>query len=230
MDLRPYQSEAVAAILGQWDAGVKSTLLVLPTGTGKTIVFSKVVEERVRRGGNVLILAHREELLRQAGDKLAASTGLASALEKAESSAADAWENVTVGSVQTLQGEARLARFAPDHYDTIVVDEAHHAVSPSYRRVLDHFPGARVLGVTATADRGDRRSLGEVFDTIAYEYTLPRAIRDGYLSPIRALTLPLEMDLRGVKTQNGDYQAAALGSTLEPYLAGIAAAVRENCA
>lgn len=230
MDLRPYQSEAVAAILGQWDAGVKSTLLVLPTGTGKTIVFSKVIEERVRRGGNVLVLAHREELLRQASDKLAASTGLATALEKAESSAADAWENVTVGSVQTLQGEARLARFAPDHYDTIVVDEAHHAVSPSYRRVLDHFPEARILGVTATADRGDRRSLGEVFDTIAYEYTLPRAIRDGYLSPIRALTLPLEMDLRGVKTQNGDYQAAALGSTLEPYLAGIAAAVRENCA
>lgn len=229
MELRPYQREAAASVLRAWDGGIRSTLLVLPTGTGKTIVFSKVIEERVRRGGNVLVLAHREELLQQASDKLATATGLRTALEKAESSALDAWENVTVGSVQTLQGEARLSRFAPDHYDTIVVDEAHHAVSPSYRRVLDHFPEARVLGVTATADRGDRRSLGEVFETIAYEYTLPRAIRDGYLSPIRALTLPLKLDISGVKMQNGDYQAAALGHALDPYLKGIAAAIRETC-
>lgn len=229
MELRPYQNAARDAILNQWNDGIGRTLLILPTGCGKTIVFAKVIEERVRRGGNVLVLAHREELLQQASDKLATATGLMTALEKAESSSVDSWFNVTVGSVQTLQNAKRLERFAHDHFDTIVVDEAHHAVSSSYRRVLDYFKDARVLGVTATADRGDKRNLGEVFETIAYEYTLVKAIREGYLSPIKALTLPLSIDLAGVKVQSGDFQAAALGSALDPYLAQIARLMTEHC-
>lgn len=229
MELRPYQNAARDAILNQWNDGIGRTLLILPTGCGKTIVFAKVIEERVRRGGNVLVLAHREELLQQASDKLATATGLATALEKAESSSIDSWFNVTVGSVQTLQSVKRLERFEPDRFDTIVVDEAHHAVSSSYRRVLDYFKDARVLGVTATADRGDKRNLGEVFETIAYEYTLAKAIREGYLSPIKALTLPLSIDLAGVKVQSGDFQAAALGSALDPYLAQIARLMAEHC-
>ena len=229
MELRPYQNEARNAILSQWREGINKTLLILPTGCGKTIVFSKVIEERVRQGGNVLILAHREELLQQASDKLRASTGLLTALEKADSSSEGSWFNVTVGSVQTLQNAKRLERFASNHFDTIIVDEAHHAVSPSYRRVIDYFPKAKVLGVTATADRGDRRNLGELFETIAYEYTLVRAIREGYLSPIRALTLPLSIDLAGVKVQSGDFQAAALGSALDPYLEQIARLMVEHC-
>ncbi len=229
MELRPYQSAARDAILNQWADGINRTLLVLPTGCGKTIVFAKVIEERVRQGGNVLILAHREELLQQASDKLATATGLMTALEKAESTSVDSWFNVTVGSVQTLQSQKRLERFSPDHFDTIVVDEAHHAVSSSYRRVLDYFKDARVLGVTATADRGDKRNLGEVFETIAYEYTLVKAIREGYLSPIKALTLPLSIDLSGVKVQSGDFQVVALGSALDPYLDQIAGLMAEHC-
>jgi len=229
MEMRPYQKEAVASILETWESGINRTLLVLPTGTGKTIVFSKVIEEMVRRGSSVLVLAHREELLQQASDKLLRSTGLQTALEKADSSAIGAWENVVVGSVQTLQSEKRLANFSSDYFDAIVIDEAHHAVSPSYRRVIDHFPEAKVLGVTATADRGDKRNLGEVFDTISYEYTLPKAIREGYLSPIRALTCPLKIDLNGVTVQAGDYQAKALGSALDPYLQSIAKEIKKNC-
>lgn len=186
MELRPYQTEARDAILRSWASGIRKTLLVLPTGCGKTIVFAKVIEERVRNGGNVLVLAHREELLNQASDKLERTTGLKTALEKAESTSLDSWFNVTVGSVQTLQNPRRLEQFSSDHFDTIIVDEAHHAVSPSYRRVLDHFKNAKILGVTATADRGDKRNLGELFETISYEYTLPRAIREGYLCPIKA--------------------------------------------
>lgn len=227
--MRPYQVAARDAILGQWKDGINRTLLILPTGTGKTIVFSKVIEDRVRQGGNVLVLAHREELLQQASDKLAKSTGLMTALEKAESTSLGSWYNVTVGSVQTLQNKSRLEKFERDHYDTIIVDEAHHSVSASYRRVLDYFDSAKVLGVTATADRGDKRNLGEVYETIAYEYTLVRAIREGYLCPIKALTLPLKIDLNGVKVQNGDYQAAALGSTLDPYLDQIATMMAEHC-
>ena len=229
MALRPYQQEARDAILNQWRSGVRATLLVLPTGTGKTIVFSQVIADVVREGGNVLVLAHREELLNQAADKLFRSTGLRSELEKAEFSSVNGWFPVTVGSVQTMQNEKRLKRFAPDFFSAIVVDEAHHAVSASYRRVLDYFTGAKILGVTATADRGDKRNLGEVFETLAYEYSLPRAIHDGYLSPIKAQTIPLNIDLAGVKIQSGDFQAAALGSALEPYLDRIAAEMAKIC-
>lgn len=229
MDLRPYQQDSRNAVLATWRDGIDRTLLILPTGTGKTIVFSKIIEDRVRQGGNVLVLAHREELLQQASDKLAKATGLMTALEKAESTSIDSWFNVTVGSVQTLQNQNRLDRFSRDHFDTIIVDEAHHAVSPSYRRVLDYFSGAKVLGVTATADRGDKRNLGEVFQTIAYEYTLVRAIREGYLSPIKAETIPLKIDLFGVKISQGDFQAAALGSALDPYLEQIAKEMAVRC-
>ena len=176
MNLRPYQIQAQNSILQTWNTGIGKTLLVLPTGTGKTIVFANVIAERVRQGDRVLVLAHREELLNQAADKLERAVGLGCALEKAQSSCLDSWYNVVVGSVQTLQSQKRLDRFPRDYFDTIIVDEAHHAISASYRRVIDHFADARLLGVTATADRGDKRNLGELFETIAYEYTLPAAI------------------------------------------------------
>ena len=167
MELRPYQREAEAAVLDQWDSGVLRTLLVLPTGCGKTVVFSKVIEDRVRAGDRVLILAHRGELLDQAADKLKKTTGLGCALEKAESSCLGSWYRVAVGSVQSLMREKRLAQFAQDYFQTVVVDEAHHVLSDSYLRVLDHFSGARVLGVTATPDRGDMRNLGQFFESLA---------------------------------------------------------------
>lgn len=229
MQLRPYQTEAQNAILDTWNTGIGKTLLVLPTGTGKTVVFSNVIAERVRQGDRVLVLAHREELLNQAADKLAKATGLVCAVEKAESSCIGSWYNVVVGSVQTLQSQKRLERFSRDYFDTIIVDEAHHAVSASYRRVIDYFETARVLGVTATADRGDKRNLGELFETIAYEYTLPKAIKEGYLCPIKALTLPLQIDIADVKVSTGDFQAAALGNTLDPYLERIADLMLEYC-
>ena len=124
MELRPYQREAEAAVLDQWDSGVLRTLLVLPTGCGKTVVFSKVIEDRVRAGDRVLILAHRGELLDQAADKLKKTTGLGCALEKAESSCLGSWYRVAVGSVQSLMREKRLAQFAQDYFQTVVVDEA----------------------------------------------------------------------------------------------------------
>lgn len=223
MELRPYQNEARQAIQEQWDVkGVKKTLLVLPTGTGKTIVFSKVIEDRVRMGKRVLVLAHRGELLEQASDKLKSATGLQTALEKAESSSLGSWFRVVVGSVQTLQGEKRLKQFKKNHFDTIVIDEAHHAVSPSYQKVLDHFEDAEVLGVTATPDRGDMKDLGTYFETLAYEYTLPVAIKEGYLSKIKALTIPLTLDLSSVSQQAGDFKASELGTALDPYLHQIA--------
>ena len=230
MELRPYQQEAREAIFKEWDQeGHNKTLLVLPTGTGKTIVFSAVTERCVRQGSRVLILAHRGELLDQARDKLLRATGLRCAVEKAEESSLGSWYRVTVGSVQTLMREKRLAQFAPDHFGHIIIDEAHHCLSDGYQRVLEHFSEAKVLGVTATPDRGDMRNLGQYFESLAYEYTLPKAIREGYLSPIKAQTIPLRLDLSGVGVQNGDFKVGDLGTALDPYLPLIAEEMAKYC-
>ena len=230
MELRPYQQEAKDAVFEQWDNGIRKTLLVLPTGCGKTIVFAKVTEDCVRKGGRVLILAHRGELLDQAADKLKKTTGLNSAIEKAESSCLGSWFRVVVGSVQTLMREKRLGQFPEDYFNTIIIDEAHHCISDSYQKVLKHFPEAHVLGVTATPDRGDMRNLGQYFESLAYEYTLPKAIKEGYLTPIKALTIPLKIDMSGVSVQAGDFKASDIGTALDPYLEGIAQEMQKYCA
>lgn len=229
MELRPYQQEAREAIFEQWDSGVSKTLLVLPTGCGKTIVFAKVTEDCVRRGDRVLILAHRGELLEQAADKIHKSTGLGCAVEKAEESCIGSWFRIVVGSVQSMMREKRLGQFPADYFQTIIIDEAHHCISDSYQKILNHFSQAKVLGVTATPDRGDMRNLGSYFESLAYEYTLPKAIKEGYLSPIKALTIPLKIDMSGVGVQAGDFKASDISTALDPYLQGIAEEMEKYC-
>lgn len=229
MELRKYQEEAREAVQQEWEEGRKRTLLVLPTGCGKTIVFSKIIEDRVRMGERVLVLAHRSELLEQASDKLKTATGLGTALEKAESTSIGSWFRVVVGSVQTLQREKRLSQFPPDYFDTIVIDEAHHAISDGYQRVLQHFEDANVLGVTATPDRGDKQNLGKFFDSLAYEYSIVDAIKSGYLSKITAVTIPLTLDLSSVSQQAGDFKASEVGTALDPYLEQIADEMVKQC-
>ena len=229
MELRPYQAEAKAAVFEQWDKGAFKTLLVLPTGCGKTIVFAKVAEDCVRQGYRVLILAHRGELLEQAADKIKKSTNLGCATEKAEQTCLGSWFRITVGSVQSMQREKRLSQFSEDYFNVINIDEAHHCISDGYQKVLQHFPSAKVLGVTATPDRGDMRNLGEFFESLAYEYTLPKAIREGYLSPIKAMTIPLQLDLSGVSIQSGDFKAGDIATALDPYLHQIADEMMKYC-
>lgn len=179
MELRPYQQEAKDAIFTEWGNGIKKTLLVLPTGCGKTIVFAKVAEECVREGNRVLILAHRGELLDQAADKIAKTTGLGCAVEKAENTCIGSWFRIVVGSVQSLMREKRLGQFPEDYFDTIIIDEAHHSISESYQRVLQHFPEAEVLGVTATPDRGDMKNLGTVLKALHTSIRCQRQSRRG---------------------------------------------------
>lgn len=229
MQLRPYQEEARVKVQKEWKEGRKRTLLVLPTGCGKTIVFSKIIEDRVKMGERVLVLAHRSELLEQASDKLMTATGLGTALEKAENTSIGSWFRVVVGSVQTMQREKRLSQFPPNHFDTIVIDEAHHAISDGYQRVLEHFGEANVLGVTATPDRGDMRNLGSYFDSLAYEYPLVDAIKSGYLSKITAITIPLELDISTVSQQAGDFKVSEIGTALDPYLEQIADEMVKQC-
>ena len=227
--LRPYQQQARERIHAEWENGHTRTLLVLPTGTGKTIVFASVAADQVRAGDRVLILAHRGELLEQAADKLQRSTGLVSAVEKADATCLNTWFRVVVGSVQTLQRTARLERFPHDYFGTIIIDEAHHAITDGYRRILDYFDHAKVLGVTATPDRGDMRNLGEVFDSLAFEYKLTDAIKEGYLCRIMAQTIPLKLDISSVTISGGDYAVGDLGTALDPYLEQIAAEMAQRC-
>lgn len=229
MELRPYQQQAKDAIFSEWKNGIKKTLLVLPTGCGKTIVFAKVAEECVKGGSRVLILAHRGELLDQAADKIGKSTGLGCATEKAEQTCLGSWFRIVVGSVQSMMREKRLNQFPNDYFNTIIIDEAHHCISDSYQKVLRHFPDAEVLGVTATPDRGDMQNLGTVFESLAYEYTLPKAIKEGYLSPIKAVTIPLKIDMSAVGVQAGDFKSGDIATALDSYLESIAEEMEKYC-
>lgn len=229
MKLRPYQEEARQAVWSEWDSGRDKTLLVLPTGCGKTIVFATIAEDAVKRGDRVLILAHRGELLDQAADKILKATGLGCSVEKAEQSCIGQWYRVTVGSVQTLMRMKRLEQFPHNYFDTIIIDEAHHAISESYQVILRYFDQAKVLGVTATPDRGDQKNLGQIFDSLAYEYTLPQAIKEGYLVPIRALTVPIKIDFTKVGTSAGDYKPGDIATALDPYLEQIAEEMVKHC-
>ena len=231
MTPRQYQSDCIAAI----DAGFEDyskQLLVLPTGGGKTCVFSWLAKARQEKGQRTLILAHREELIQQASDKLFNATAISGQIEKAENYAVvadDLHSHVVIASVQTLMRDKRLARWPHDYFSLVVIDEAHRALADSYQKILAHFDGnADVLGVTATPDRGDKKNLGSYFENIAYEIGLFDLIHQGFLSPISVRSIPLEIDLRGVKITAGDFDDAQLGHALEPYLDSIAAEIAKH--
>lgn len=213
MELRPYQREAVNAIFDHWNEWQRE-LLVLPTGCGKTVVFNTVAHSRP---GNVLILAHRDELIEQARDKYYRM--YAEPIGKIKAADTNI-RRVTVGSVQTM-----MRRDYTGAFQTVIVDEAHHSISDSYQTVLGQFPQALVLGVTATPDRGDKKSLARYYEGIAYEYSLKQAVAEGYLCNITARTVPLEIDMSGVRISMGDFQVDSVAETLEPYLPKIAEAI-----
>ena len=227
--LRYYQEEAVAAVEREWAAGNKKTLLVLVTGGGKTIIASSIIKNRVDKGEKVLFLAHRGELLEQAADKMKKACGLDSVLEKAESTAVGSNCPVVVASVQTLYQDKRLEAYAKDYFGTIIIDEAHHCMSSTYQKVLEHFSNAKVLGVTATPDRNDKRNLGHFFDSMAYEFGIRRAVDEKFLVRPAAQLIPLRLDISEVSQSNGDFAAGELGTALDPYLEEIADEMVSRC-
>ena len=216
-DLRPYQAEALVRLREAYKAGKRRVIVSLPTGTGKTVVFAHF-PGALRMKKRLLVLAHREELLRQAQDKFRfIDPDLKVGIEQAGArAAADA--KVVVASVPTLAraGSTRLSRLHPDDFSIIVVDEAHHAVAPSYRRIFDHFglfvPGTPryLVGFTATPRRGDKHGLGEVFEEVCYARDLREMITDGYLCPITGWRVDTDSSLDGVKVSHGDFVESQL--------------------
>ncbi len=204
IDLRDYQIAALDAVEQASARGVRRPLIALPTGTGKTIVFVELIR---RRGGRALVLVHRDELIQQTLDKLARVGVLDAGVVKAERDEHGA--QVVVASVQTLSRPARLQRLTPD-FSTVVVDEAHHGVAETYRRVLGHVgalasDGPLTLGVTATPGRGDGVGLMAIFEEIVYERNILDMIRAGYLSELRAVQVQLKTDFRQLHTRAGDF-------------------------
>lgn len=135
------------------------------------------------------------------------------------------FNNAEFGSVRTLEVNGEPYFVGKD----VAIILNYKDISDSYQRVLDYFSNAQVLGVTATPDRGDMRNLGTIFDSLAYEYSLPQAIKDGFLSPIKAITIPLKLDLSGVSTQAGDFKASDIDTALDPYLYSIADEMQKYC-
>lgn len=227
MELRPYQTKAIQAIEEDF-RGHCRLILVMATGCGKTVVFSHIAKDVVSQGQRVLILAHREELLYQAQDKLLTACGVESSLEKAQLEA-EKESPVVIASIQTLSQDNRLKKYPRGSFGLIIVDEAHHSVSKTYTKVLDYFGKTKVLGVTATPNRADHCSLSQYYEKISFEYNLPQAIKEHYLCNISVKNIPLTLDISNVKVTAGDFQAKDLGNALEPYLTQIADIMAREC-
>src|SRR5918999_1429395 len=205
LTLRPYQKEAIEAILAAEVCGVRRPLLALPTGCGKTVIFAHLIAQR---DGRSLVLVHRDELIQQAAEKLQLiAPGLEVGIVKSAKDEVDA--PCVLASVQTLSREARLARL-PLGFHTVVIDEAHHAVADTYRRILTAVgsfdpDGPLTVGVTATPMRGDQVGLDAVFQEIVYRRSIMEMIIAGYLSDIRGVQVGLKVDFRRLHTRAGDF-------------------------
>ena len=222
MGLRPYQEQALHAVRESYRRGRRRVLVVMPTGTGKTVLFAEI--SRLAKGP-VLVLAHRQELVEQAREKVAAWCDDVVAVEMADrrelTRAVGRKPKIAVASIQTIS--RRLEDIPRDAFRIVIIDEAHHSTADSYTKVVEHFQ-AYVLGVTATPDRSDRQCLGDVFEEVAFEYDILTAIGDGFLCPIRSFLVQTEVDFSGIRKIAGELATGDVERILtkDPHLAEIA--------
>lgn len=229
MILRPYQQDMIQSVLA---STARTSLIEAMTGLGKTVVFSHLAKHW---SGNVLVLIHREELADQATQTLERVTGEEVGVEMGPRTTLDRSlmvPRIVVASVQSLTASrnARLKRLVTRRPSLVIVDECHHAAAGTWRRVLDHLPDARVVGVTATADRADKRGLGSVFEEVSYRYDAHAAIDDGWLVPVRCRSVRVRgLSYKGVRTTAGDLNGADLERVLtaERVPQGFAAGLHE---
>lgn len=238
MKLRDYQLRAENSTLTAWDDGGRAVLGVMPTGTGKTIVFASIIRKKFPK--KAMVLAHRQELVWQARDKIQKVTGLTVDVEMGEYKVRQEVElfkpkaSVVVSTIQTHtsggDGAGRMTKFDPMDFGLLIIDEAHHSTSPSYRKVIDFYktnPNLVVLGVTATPDRADEEALGQIYDSVAFDYEILDAIHDGWLVPIEQQMVSIEdLVYANIRTTAGDLNGADLEAVMmqEKNLQGVASA------
>lgn len=204
-ELRDYQAECINVLDGEGATG--RHLVAVATGLGKSVIFS-----HIKRRGRTLILSHRDELVRQP-EKYYIGQPCSFGIEKAEDHSHG--EDVVSASVQTLSRDSRLQEYGPDDFHTIIIDECHHAASPSYRKILDHFSGAKqILGFTATPKRGDGVRLTDVFDDIIFSRDLRWGIQNRWLSSIRSMRVRANYNLGDVNKVAGDFNQGMLADAI----------------
>jgi superfamily II DNA or RNA helicase len=237
MTHRDYQDKTIDGVLLQWQQS-DSTLAVLPTGTGKTVIIAGIVKRVAPK--RTIVVAHREELIFQAKEKIEYWAGIDCDIEKAELVAAtSSWNKATVviASVQTLisgKDKKRMERFKPEDFDYLICDECHRGIAPSYRQIFKHFqqnPNLKIAGFTATPDRADQQALGQVFKTEAFKYKIEEAIEDGWLVRVEQIITRAEVDFSKVRTTEGDLNGTDLAAVMEAEkpLHGVAYAVPQYC-
>lgn len=220
--LRHYQKQAVDGIEAAWQQ-YDSTLLVMATGTGKTEVFAEIIRRAPDK--RAMVLAHRNELIWQAVRRIE-GLGLDCSVEMADLQADTNYWNQTPVVVSTIQtqcagnnGNGRMAHFKPEDFGLVIVDEAHHATSSTWKKTLNYYrqnPELKILGVTATPDRADEEALGQVFQSVAFDYEILDAIKDGYLVPIDQQMVFIEnLDFSAIRTTAGDLNNADLAAVME---------------
>jgi len=221
--LRDYQQKASDAVIESWKDET-ATLLVMCTGGGKTQIFTDII--RRIHPKRSMVLAHREELIWQARNRIEQMTGLSVDVEMADLRANESFvsrPDVVVTTVQTQtagrDGLGRMTRFKPSDFGALIIDEAHHATADSYKKVIAYYrqnPELKVLGVTATPDRADEAALGEVFGNVAFDYEILDAIHDGWLVPIDQQMVNVgDLDFSEVRTTAGDLNGADLAAIME---------------
>lgn len=238
MKIREYQQQAVDAVYKEWSEGCNSTLIVCPTGSGKTVIIANVIKGLKPR--RCIVIAHRQELLFQAREKIAYATGIECEIEMADMVASTSFWNKApciVASVQTLvsgpKENRRMRRFNPKDFAAVIVDEAHHMTADSYLEIWKYFsegnPDIKLLGVTATPDRTDEEALGQVFKSVAFDYEILDAIHDGWLVPVEQQMVKTTIDWAGIRTTCGDLNGADLAAVMEAEdaLHGVAGATIE---
>ena len=226
ISLRPYQRALIQSIFEYWQQGDRCVMAQLPTGGGKTIIFGAIAQEFTRRDDAVLILAHREELVMQARDKVGAianaPVGIIKAGHQPNHSAP-----IQVASVQSL-----VRRMDAIEYPSlIVVDEAHHSTAGTYRRILEAYPNAYVLGVSATPTRLDGSGFDDIYESIVCGPTVKDLIDGGHLSRFKLFADPKPMTTKGVRKQQGDYSTHDLADANDAIeLSGnLIASYRQHC-
>jgi ATP-dependent helicase IRC3 len=216
MELRPYQQEAITAVLKRQAEGITRQLVALPTGTGKTVVFASLAKQMNCR---TLIIAHREELINQAADKCrmvwpGADVGVVMADR-------DEYDRqVVVASIQTACRPKRIKRLREQDFNLLIIDEAHHSTASTYMDVIEGLgfmadnPDKLLVGVTATAKRGDKIGLRHVFQEITFERSIAAMTKAGYLADLRGIRVSTGLDLNRIATRYGDFVESQLASVV----------------